>query len=67
MNTNIMKKLGFEQEMKMVEHNVCPGCCTPIIIAVDPPPFKDDLSWEEFFISGLCQACQDKTFMDKGA
>jgi len=27
--------------------------------------FKDDLSWKEYLISGLCQSCQDKMFEDE--
>lgn len=35
---------------------VCPLCSKEII------DFKDRLSLKEFYISGICQACQDKTF-----
>jgi len=30
MNKDIIKKLGFEKEVKMFENNVCPTCCAPI-------------------------------------
>jgi hypothetical protein len=38
----------------------CPFCKTDTLNA----RFKDDLSREEFKISGLCQECQDKFFDD---
>lgn len=31
---------------------------------VDKNSFKDDVSINEFFISGLCQGCQDEVFDD---
>ena len=62
MNKNIMRECGFDKEVDMVDNNVCPTCCKPIILAVDPPPFRDQLSWREFEISGMCQACQDNIF-----
>jgi hypothetical protein len=36
----------------------CPFCKKP----VDQSQFKDKLSLKEFFISGLCQKCQDEFF-----
>ena len=62
MNKEIMKKMGFEKEVRMAQNNVCPICCKPIVLAVDPPPFRDQLSWKEFSISGMCQKCQDDVF-----
>jgi hypothetical protein len=28
----------------------------------DASEFRDDLSWTEYTISGMCQGCQDKVF-----
>ena len=58
MNKNILKQLGFNEEVKAVEHGFCPFCKKPVSIE----DFKDEISKREYKISGLCQACQDKTF-----
>ena len=58
MNKNIMKKMGFKKEMKRIENNVCPFCDERINLN----DFKDELSVEEYGISGLCQQCQDEIF-----
>lgn len=39
----------------------CLGCME-VIDTEDPKSFRDSLSKKEFFISGLCQRCQDKIF-----
>lgn len=39
-------------------NNLCPGCYSPI----DMNKFTDQISIDEFRISGLCQACQDSVF-----
>jgi hypothetical protein len=36
----------------------CPTCKEPI----DVEEFRDDLSYAEYQISGMCQKCQDKVF-----
>jgi hypothetical protein len=41
----------------------CLGCME-IVDTQDPKAFKDGLSRKEFTISGLCQDCQDATFID---
>lgn len=58
MNKNIMRKMGFEKEVKAVEMGICPFCQKLIY----PDEFRDESSRDEFKISGLCQKCQDKTF-----
>ena len=58
MNKNIMKAMGFGDAVKLVEEGKCPFCEKK----VNEAEFKDELSKKEFKISGLCQACQDKTF-----
>lgn len=37
----------------------CPICNKEIDVSTE---FKDNLSIKEYFISGLCQSCQDKAF-----
>ena len=58
MNPEIMKSAGFEEELKNVNLDLCPFCR----IKVNPEDFQDELSKKEYFISGLCQSCQDKMF-----
>jgi hypothetical protein len=41
---------------------VCVSCGSEKIKRKD---FKDPLSWREFGISGLCQACQDSVWKPK--
>jgi len=53
-----MKALGFSKEVKMVEAGLCPFCHK----LIDLDAFRDRLSEKEYFISGLCQVCQDKVF-----
>ena len=55
MNKEILKQLGFTEEVNDVENNICPFCKEPIDIS----DFKDELSIKEYEISGLCQKCQD--------
>ena len=58
MNTKIMEKAGFKEEMKLVSLGKCPFCKTD----VKEVDFRDQLSRKEFKISGLCQTCQDSVF-----
>lgn len=58
MNKDLMKALGFAEEVKNFESGNCPMCKTKI----DMSNFKDALSVKEYSISGLCQVCQDKFF-----
>lgn len=58
MNPEIMKQTGFTQAVKDVNMGNCPFCKKE----VNPEDFKDALSKKEFFISGLCQDCQDEMF-----
>lgn len=36
--------------------HICAFCKSPL------KPFRDQLSYKEYTISGLCQACQDSVF-----
>ena len=40
------------------KRNTCPMCAKSVV----GTKLKDDESIREFEISGMCQACQDKTF-----
>ena len=60
MNKEIMKAVGFEEEVKAVEVGLCPFCKKKIVKG----SFRDALSEKEYQISGLCQKCQDETFAE---
>ncbi len=55
-----MKQLGFNIEVEQVEKKICPFCHESIPFRI--LSFRDDISFKEFKISGLCQSCQDETF-----
>jgi len=56
MNKDIMKSLGFEEEVKAMEAGLCSWCKKEIT------DFRNEISEREYKISGMCQNCQDKTF-----
>jgi len=58
MNEKIMKSLGFEKEINRIHNKRCPFCNKKINMS----DFRDELSKKEYFISGLCQKCQDEIF-----
>lgn len=58
MNSQIMKAVGFGQEVEDVSNGRCPFCKKDVAES----DFCDAISLKEFQISGLCQKCQDKTF-----
>jgi len=53
-----LKKFGFGEEVKRVKFDLCPLCKMPIKME----DFKDALSRKEYFISGMCQQCQNEIF-----
>jgi len=59
MNETIMKQYGFEKEIEMVKLHKCPSCRKEIRGRED---FRNEISWREYHISGLCQKCQDGVF-----
>jgi len=61
MNENILIQCGFEKEVKLIRQGRCPFCKTKIYKI----NFKDALSLKEYFISGLCQSCQDEVFKEE--
>jgi len=60
MNYELVKQF-FPKAVAAVKEGICPFCHQ----LVDINSFKDDLSRKEFKISGLCQGCQDKTFVEE--
>lgn len=58
MNKTIMRAMGFGQAVDNIEKGLCADC------GQKPGPFRDAVSVVEHKISGLCQACQDKHFVD---
>jgi uncharacterized CHY-type Zn-finger protein len=58
MYKSVMKEAGFGREVLFVKYRKCPFCHTEIYSG----DFKDELSKNEYKISGLCQKCQDETF-----
>ena len=58
MNKEIMRSVGFGYAVEMVEGGICLFCG----VDIDPDEFRDESSFEEWMISGLCQDCQDDLF-----
>lgn len=61
MNKKIMRSMGFDKEMDLVKKGKCPSCQKEIGL----DEFHDELSAKEYWISGLCQDCQDEIFNSK--
>jgi len=59
MNKDIMIKLGFGEQVALVEQGKCPMCKEE----VNQEDFESDKSRKEFKISGMCQVCQDEIFV----
>ena len=59
MNKDILRMAGLGKQVDAVENGTCPCCFKPIV----PKDFKDNPSRKEFTISGMCQKCQDVTFV----
>lgn len=49
--------VGFDRR-EFIYRNECVICKKEVV------EFRDELSKREFSISGLCQSCQDKVFLD---
>lgn len=58
MNKSIMRAIGFNNAIDLIEECRCPFCKKPVIMS----EFVDELSIKEFNISGICQKCQDSFF-----
>lgn len=59
MNEDIMRAVGFSGFVDSVKAGKCPWCENT---KLDRKDFKNEISWKEFGISGLCQECQDDFF-----
>jgi len=51
---------GFAEEVRRAMLGMCIFCQKPVTVE----DFRDDISRREFEISGMCQKCQDETFID---
>ena len=58
MNETIMRQLGFGDKVDLIKRGLCPSCKQSV------GKFRDEVSRREYCISGFCQACQDKTFVE---
>lgn len=56
MNKQILKSIGFTEEVNRIEAGKCPTC------GKDIGSFRDQASKKEYKISGMCQTCQDDFF-----
>jgi len=59
MNDEIMKSLGFGDQVDRKNEGICVFCESEKTKRED---FRNELSWKEYNISGMCQKCQDKFF-----
>lgn len=52
---------GLTEKMfgRKITKSACVTCGNTQVTKID---FKDDPSWKEFDISGMCQKCQDSVF-----
>lgn len=50
--------LIFREGYDLKTQGKCPTCKQSINVK----KFRNDLSWKEYGISGMCQLCQDKVF-----
>jgi RNase P subunit RPR2 len=49
----------FPGTLEAIDKHLCPLCRSPINPERD---FRDTLSEKEYYISGMCQNCQDRVF-----
>ena len=56
MNKEIMKTMGFDEQVKETEAGNCPFCKKQVRIS----EFRNEKSKAEYKISKLCQKCQDE-------
>lgn len=61
MNPNIMRQAGFDKEIDNVQQGKC-ATCGKEIPAKLMDEFRDAISVKEYYISGMCQTCQDEVF-----
>jgi hypothetical protein len=63
MNKKIMRAMGLNEEVDLVDAGKCPFCKKTVKVS----DFQDTLSFREFEISGLCSECQDEMFGSAGS
>lgn len=51
-------EIMFPGRRALLEAGMCTNCQQPV--NKDKTTFRDEISWREYLISGLCQLCQDK-------
>lgn len=56
----LMQARGFEMHIVNTQLGLCPICSKPIV----ERDFRDQLSKQEYSISGMCQGCQDMMFTE---
>ena len=56
-----MMKRVFPEQMERISNGECPFCGKAITPETD---FRNELSYKEYTISGMCQDCQDDLFSD---
>ena len=55
------RSMGLSEMFKRRDEGLCPYCGRK----VELDSFRDELSFKEFQISGLCQNCQDEFFKEE--
>ena len=58
MNKDILRKIGFSNEVDAVENGICPLCKKEVDVSL----LRDSSSKAEYVVSGMCMKCQDKIF-----
>jgi len=58
MNEEIMRQMGFQEQVERVKQGRCPFCNNEVNVN----EFKNEISLKEYNISGMCQKCQDDFF-----
>ena len=58
MSENIIHTIKINKIIDIIENSICPICGEKINIE----DFTDEISKSEFYISGICQKCQDEIF-----
>ena len=56
----LMEAAGFEMHIVNTQLGLCPICSKQIVES----DFHDQLSKQEYSISGMCQGCQDAMFAE---
>ena len=58
MDEKIMREAGFGENFDLVQVGKCGICAKEVKIG----SFRNQISLEEYQISGICQGCQDSVF-----